>query len=509
MGINPTTRISSGEVIGVERPDGTLAFLGIPYEADPTNNPYSLPSAVPAWTQPLLAQSYGPSAPQAPDADPIAPQVLVPPGPGGYLNLNVFTASLDGSRPVMVYIHGGSFIAGSNAFGWYDGSRLASEGAVVVTINYRLGAYGFCPLNEPSAGVIPNLGLRDIIAALEWVRDNIAAFGGNPNCVTAWGQSAGAGAVCALLGAPSAQGLFHRAIAQSGNHEAVLSKADAVLVARQLALGLGVDPADEMALAQKLGTASTEELGAVQAGMAGSVLANPDPTAWGSPAVNYLPFAPLIDGELLPTDPLEAVGAGMGKDVDLLIGYNANEFNLFTVPSGLADMADQPTVERLAALRGLGAQTLESFGAGSGQVDWGAVWNGFMTDWMYRRTLLDLVEARNQAGARPSYVYQFAWKSPIYEGRLGACHALELPFVFGTVDHPAARVVLGEEAVDGLSAEIRSAWVAFAETGAAPWLSYSADNAAYRRFDTESRTVFDPPARPADPAPNQTSSRQA
>ncbi|MDR1427572.1 MAG: carboxylesterase family protein [Bifidobacteriaceae bacterium] len=492
----PTARISSGEVRGLARSDGTVAFLGIPYQSDPTDNPYAPPAAAAAWTQPLLAQSHGPSAPQPPDSDPIVPQVVIPPGPGGYLNLNIFTAALDGSRPVMVYIHGGSFTAGSNAFPWYDGSRLAADGAVVVAVNYRLGAYGFCPLNEPSAGPIPNLGLRDIVAALEWVRDNIAAFGGNPARVTLWGQSAGAVAVCALLAAPSARGLFHRAIAQSANPEAVLSQADAVLVARRLALGLGVDPEDRMALAQKLGTASAAEVAAIGADMAGSVLANPDPSAWGSVAVNYLPFAPLIGGEFLADTPLEAAAAGMGNGVELLIGYNADEFNLFTVPTGLADAADRPTVELIAALRGIGPQALEPFGAGPGRVDWGAVWNTFMTDWMYRRTTLALVEARNRAGATPSYVYEFAWKSPAFDGRLGACHALELPFVFGTQDQPGARAVLGEAAPDGLSDEMRSAWLAFAETGAAPWPAYRSENAAWRRFDTESRTVFDRAAQP-------------
>ncbi|MDR1431067.1 MAG: carboxylesterase family protein [Propionibacteriaceae bacterium] len=497
MGTNPTTRISSGEVCGLVKPNQTLAFLGIPYQSDPTDNPYAPPAAAPAWAKPLLAQSYGPSAPQPPDNDPIVPAAIIPPGPGGYLNLNVFTADLSGSRPVMVYIHGGSFIAGSNAFSWYDGSHLAAEGAVVVTINYRLGVYGFSPLGEPGAGITPNLGLRDMIAALAWVRDNIAAFGGDPARVTVWGQSAGAVAICALLAAPSAKGLFHRAIVQSASPNAVLAPADAVVVARQLALARGVDPADKMALARKLRTAPADELAAAASGLAASVLANPDPAKWGSVAIIYLPFAPQVDGEVLPTSPIEAARAGMGNDIELLIGYNADEFNLFTIPSGLADAIDQPTVELLAALRGLSPADLESFGARPGQTDWGSVWNAFMTDCMYRRASVELVETRNRAGAKPSYLYQFAWPSPAFAGRLGACHALEIPFAFGTMNEPGVSAVVGEDVPDGLSDEVRSAWLAFAATGAAPWPAYQADNAVFRRFDTESRNIFDPSVPPS------------
>jgi para-nitrobenzyl esterase len=497
MATNPTTHTTSGDVTGLVKSNQTLAFLGIPYQADPTDNPYAPPTAAPAWTAPLLAQRYGPSAPQPPDADPIIPQVIIPPGPGGYLNLNVFTAALDGSRPVMVFIHGGSFTAGSNAFPWYDGSHLAAEGAVVVTVNYRLGAYGFSPFSQRGAGIVPNLGLKDVIAALEWVRDNIAAFGGDPARVTAWGQSAGGVAVCALLAAPAASGLVHRAIVQSANLDATLSQADAVLVTRQLALALGVDPGDKTALARRLLTAPSAETAAAAADMQMAAMANPDPSAWGSAAVNYLPLAPVIDGDLLTNPPIEAAAAGMCNDIDLLIGYNADEFNLFTVPTGLVDQANGPAVESLAALRGLEAEALDPFGASLDGADWGAVWNAFMTDWMFRRPALALVEARDLAGARPSHVYEFAWRSPAFGGRLGSCHGLELPFVFGTQNDPGARAVLGEAAPDGLSDELRSAWLTFAETGAAPWPPYRTDGAAHQRFDAESRTIFGQPGQHA------------
>ncbi|MDR1392957.1 MAG: carboxylesterase family protein [Bifidobacteriaceae bacterium] len=492
MATSPITRTRSGEVRGLVRPNETVAFLGIPYQANPQGNPYAAPTPPPTWTEPFLAQSYGPSAPQPPDSDPIIPQVIVPPGPAGCLNLNIFTSSLDGHRPVMVYIHGGSFTAGSNAFPWYEGSPLAADGAVVVTVNYRLGVYGFSPLNQPSVGVVPNLGLRDIVAALEWVRDNIAAFGGDPDRVTLWGQSAGAVAVCIMLAAPQAQGLFQRAIVQSSNPEALLSQDDAALVAQRLALGLGAPQGDDLTLARYLGTASSSELMAIEAAMAASVLANPDPTAWGSVALNYLPFAPLIDGDLLPAGPIEAAAAGLGNGIELLIGYNTDEFNLFTIPSGLADLADQSLVEGLAGLRGLEPQALGAYGAGPEGTNWGAVWNAMMTDWMYRRPTLALVEARNQAGARPSYVYQFAWDSPAYEGRLGACHALEVPFVFGAQDQPGARVVLGDSPPGGLSPELRSAWLAFAKTGVPPWPAYQTSDPVCRRFDAVSENVLDP-----------------
>lgn len=234
---------ASGSVVGQTSEDGVISFLGVPYAAPPAGRcRFAPPSSPVPWSQPRDARSFGPTAPQPPVAGPIGPLLPRVEIPGdGYLNLNVWTPSLDGDLPVMVFIHGGAFTSGSGAIPTYNGSRFARDGVVLVTINYRLGADGFMWFGEGPA----NLGLQDQIAALTWVQDNIRQFGGNPGNVTVFGESAGAMSVCTLIAMPAAQGLFRRAIAQSGAGRCVIGPESALLVAQRLAELLGVRPTQD------------------------------------------------------------------------------------------------------------------------------------------------------------------------------------------------------------------------------------------------------------------------
>jgi para-nitrobenzyl esterase len=395
-----------------------------------------------------------------------------------YLNLNVWTPELAGSLPVMVFFHGGSFTSGSGAVGYYDGAALASGGAVVVTLNYRLGLDGFPPFRE-----VANLGLRDMVAALEWVRANIAAFGGDPARVTVFGQSAGGNAIYALMVMPAARGLFQRAIVQSGTPCCVLTADSAAAVRALLAAELGTEPTLEAFAA-----APISDLVMAQALMGAAVLQDPDPEKWRDVALNYLPFAPMIDGDTVPMVPLDAIRAGAGAEIELLTGYNADEFRLFTVPTGMADAVDQAAVERYAAMRGLSADGVARYLRSRSLGD---AWNAIISDWMYAVPTIRVAEAREANSAR-THLYEFAWPSPACDGRVGACHGLELPFVFGTLDDPEAKVLVGEDLPAALSAEVRAVWTGFASGAGAAWPAYTTASRTLRRFGQESATVSDP-----------------
>jgi para-nitrobenzyl esterase len=259
-----------GPVGGHADDDGVLSFLGIPYAAPPVGpRRFRPPVPPPPWTDARYGREYGPTAPQARAAGPVAQLLPGEPIPGDdYLNLNVWTPDPDGARPVMVFIHGGSFTSGSGAIPTYNGSQFARHGVVLVTINYRLGADGFLWFGDGT----PNLGLLDQIAALAWVRDNIRAFGGEPANVTIFGESAGAMSVCTLLAMPAATGLFRRAIAQSGATRCVIGPDTAVRIGARLAEILGV-----AATRAAIAAVPMPRLLAAQSQLSLEVAAEPDP----------------------------------------------------------------------------------------------------------------------------------------------------------------------------------------------------------------------------------------
>ena len=474
-----TAETTSGPVAGRAGRDGAWAFLGIPYAAAPVGPRRFEPPVPPRpWTEVRDARAYGPTAPQARAGGPVArllPQVSIP--GDDYLNLNVWTPDPEGSRPVMVFIHGGSFTGGSGAIPVYDGSRFARDGVVLVTINYRLGADGFLWLGEGT----PNLGLLDQIAALTWVRDNIRAFGGDPANVTVFGESAGAMSVCTLLAMPAAAGLFRRAIAQSGAARCVIGPGTAMRIGARLAGILGV-----AATRAAIAAVPVPRLLAAQSQLAQEVAAEPDPQRWGEVARNIMPFEPVVDGRVLPGAPAEALRRGAAADAGILVGTNAEEANLFFVPAGAVSGTDRAALSRFVRARRYPPSVVDAYRAARPAASDGELMSAIMTDGFYRIPALEIARARPG-----TYVYEFAWRSPAFGGALGACHALELPFVFDNLDDPGYAALLGPGPPQRIADSVHRAWVSFAATGDPGWPPYDDRDRLIRRFGASGELVAD------------------
>ena len=464
--------VASGRVRGVRRGD-LWSFSGIPYGRAPVGTLRWRPPVPPdPWADTRDASTFGPIAPQAAavagitsPSDPSAAE----PQSEDCLSLNVWTPDLPDmpttapgeGRQVMVWIHGGGFTSGSGSVFLYWGGALARNGqAVVVTINYRLGALGFLGHRDLSAdgGFIGNWGLHDQVAALAWVRDNIAVFGGDATNVTVFGESAGAFSIAALLGAPAARGLFHRAIVQSGGTH-VHTVEEAERAAERLAETLGIARCDRESLgpvpAAEL-VAATSQLGARR----------PDP------GLVPLPFLPVIDGHFLPRHPLTAVEDGASAGIDLLVGTNRDELTLFGLgnPALLAldDAGVQRWVEK-AAPDMPGAALLDAYREArrlrGEALTPTALWVAVGTDIVFRWPSLQLAAAHGAWGGG-TFVYLFTWESPAFDGLLGSCHALDLPFVFGAVHVPAVQLFSGSgPSAETLSRQMQDAWLAFARDG--------------------------------------------
>lgn len=313
VGTAPEVRVASGRLRG-RMDQRVAAFLGIPYAAPPFGARRMRPPESPArWEGTRSATGYGPTCPKGsygPDSAVLFPEVVIP--GEECLNLNVWTPAPGSSGlPVLVWIHGGQFTQGSGSILGYRGNSFARDGIVCVTINYRLGGDGFLYLDDGTA----NLGLLDQIAALEWVQDNIAAFGGDPGKVTVVGQSAGAASIITLIAMPCAQGLFRQAVAQSGTAAQTLTAETATAVASRLAESFGVAPTRKA-----FSVVPDERLARAASALVGEVQNASDPVKWGS-----LPFAPVVDGDTLPDHPLRALRRGAGSGVRLLTGWNRDD----------------------------------------------------------------------------------------------------------------------------------------------------------------------------------------
>ncbi|MGH2478720.1 MAG: carboxylesterase/lipase family protein, partial [Ktedonobacteraceae bacterium] len=413
-------------------------FKGVPYAAPPFGvNRFRAPQPVEPWDgvrETLVFGATAPKPPYPPPFDTLLPEPVVP--GDDCLNLNIWSPDLgnDARLPVMVWIHGGAFRAGSGAIPTYDGGNFARDGVVCVTINYRLGVEGFLYLGEGST----NLGLLDQIAALEWVHANIAAFGGDPQNVTIFGESAGGMSVTTLLAMPRAAGLFRRAIAQSGAGHHAISLTTAELVLRNLAEKLGM-PATREALAE----VPRATLLQAQVELGNEVAMKPDPLRWGEVALNFMPYEPVIDGELLPELPITTLAAGNGARVDLLVGTNTDEYRFFTVPNGAIDlMGEQALTMRFMAYELPAEEALATYRKIQPDASTGDLCTAVITDWFFRIPALRLAEA-GVAHEQATYMYEFAWRTPQLEGRLGSCHALELAFVFDNLHQAENRGLVG------------------------------------------------------------------
>ncbi|RKR73445.1 carboxylesterase/lipase family protein [Frondihabitans australicus] len=462
---------SSGSVKGVARDAGVTAFLGVPYAAPPVGTLRFEPPAPPApWSDVRDCTEHGATAPQPAGEGEVAELLPNRISPGDdHLLVNVWTPDVDGSAPVMVFVHGGSFVTGSGSVPLYDGGSFARDGVVLVTINYRLGAEGFLWTGTGT----PNLGLLDQVAALEWVRDEIAAFGGDPVRVTVFGESAGAMSVGALMAMPRAAGLFSRAILESGAGVSAIAPASAQRVAGRLASILGVD-----ATLEGFRTVPPAALVAASSQLAAEVARRPTRKYGRDVGRNLMIFEPVVDGDVLPGLPEDVIAAGASRDVSLMVGTNADEARLFFVPTG-ADRRLSGLAGRLFAwtFGARGPGVVRRYARNRPGVAPGLVAAAILTDGYYRVPALRLALAHGLA-----HVYEFAWQAPAYDGRLGACHALELPFVFDTLAEPGAAELVGDDAPQELATAVHDAWVAFATTGDPGWPRYTASERASRRF---------------------------
>jgi para-nitrobenzyl esterase len=490
-------RTPNGQVRGSES-HGVCSFLGISYAAPPVG-PYRMRPPVPPmpWTGVRDATRLGPEPPQPQFGEDPTGLLFDPAVPGAdCLNLNVWTPDPAArGLPVMVWSPGGSFHFSSG--GSYDGSRFARDGVVCVTINWRTGADGFLYLGEDDNGA--NLGLLDQVAALTWVRDNIAAFGGDPARVTVFGESAGAMSIGVLLSMPRADGLFRRAVLQSGAAHHVVPAAEAARVGARLAEVLGVPPIREAVAAVPI-----DRLLDAQAQIDLEVVTAPDPSRWGAEVVaSTMPFHPVVDGDVVPDVPIERIAAGAGSDVDVLVGTNSDDWRMFPVLAGFIDQVTDEMLtgpveihgSRSLAAFGLPVGTaLQAYRAAHPQAAPGDLLADVLTDWWVRVPAIRLADAHAPATAA-TYMYEFAWPSPAFGGRLGACHALEIPFVFDTLDLGRNQMLggaLGEHPPQELADAVHRAWVSFARDGDPGWPRYDLDHRYVMRLATEPSVVEDP-----------------
>ncbi len=453
----------SGRIEGTQDAD-VHVFRGVPYARPPVGSlRFAAPVREEPWPGVHRATEFGSSAPQNPMALPL-PGMDVGPMDEDCLTLNVYTPGTDGGcRPVLVWIHGGGFVIGSGSQPIYDGVPLAGRGdVVVVTLNYRLGPLGFLYLADlcpDLVGAVGNAGIRDQVAALEWVQENIAAFGGDPANVTIFGESAGGMSVGTLLGTPSAAGLFQRAIPQSGAAHNVHTRETATEVARHFLEAVGIAP--EQA-AEQLRRIPPDKLLDTQQQMVLKL----------GTTLGLLPFQPLVDDDFLPEPPLAAIEAGHAAGIDLLTGTTRDEWKLFGfLEQGLATLDEAGLRERVAAQLGdeaAAGRVVDAYRtarAGSGADTPKDLFFAIETDRVFRLPAIRLAEAQ-QRHRDAVYMYTFNWESPMMGGALGACHAIELPFVFGQVGREGSELFVGTGPdAERLSGQVMDAWIAFARTG--------------------------------------------
>ena len=499
MASNPTTTQTQKGTLRGQIEEGIHVFRGVPFAQPPVGDlRWRRPQPTEPWDGVRDALEFGPISmqPSRPAAGPFA-------GIMGHsqermsedcLYLNIWTPGLDDSRrPVMLWIHGGGLFSGSGSSPAYDGAPLASRGdVVIVTINYRLGALGYLPDPVLTGGdeAEGNFGFHDMIAALAWVRDEIEAFGGDPSNVTIFGESAGGIAVAMLLGSPLTEGLVQHAIIQSGAADRLHTRESAAEMLPYFYRELGL----ERPSADRLRSLPVDDLLSAQ-----SELMAADPAVNPAGGLHGL-FNAIIEDDFLDAVPLETVPHGRGSGIDLLAGTMRNEFTLLSTMSGLTELNEERALELLAPLVGGSERAGECYeryrilriqrGEATDPL---AIYNAVMTDRQYRGSTRRLLDARASA-AGGTYAYLVEQRSPMFEGRLGAPHALDVPLIWGT--NESMRDFVGDDPqVDQLSGFMMDAWINFARSGnpsttALPgWPQYRADRPYTMVFGPDVRTV--------------------
>lgn len=486
----PRVEIVQGTVEGTNQP-GCERFLGMVYARPPIGRlRFRAPEPPSPHRGTFLADNYGPHAPQPFS---MMEQFLAGGAPivtdeAECLRLNVWTPRCDAAkRPVMVWIHGGGFVWGTSATPWYDGERFAVDhDLVMVSFNYRLGVLGFTYLGDVLGSEVAgsgSLGVQDAVAALRWVRENIANFGGDPGNVTLFGESAGAMSVGTLLDMPGARGLFHKAILQSGATSSVMNIDTAARYTAELMAILGFDHVELDALQQ----------------LPVSTLIDAHQALAAAHAREGLVSRPVVDGTVIDRPPLEAVERGAASDIPLLIGTNHDEWRLFALfdpvfmatdekglASGLAKLLSDNSA---AALRTYRQRTSDASPA--------EILASALSDSVFRVPAIRLAEAQHRGGGT-AWMYLFTWAIPPAKNRLGSCHAVELPFVFNNLNKPGATIFLGDDPPLSLARDVNATWAAFARYGdpghgaLGGWPPYNPNDRKTMMIDVESRIESDP-----------------
>lgn len=465
---NPVVSTGSGAVMGKEK-DGAFLFCGIPYAAPPTGD-RRFKRAAPAdsWQDIRDATRFGPAAPQVPSGG-MTDRVPVR-WDEDCLTLNICTPAIDDSkRPVLVWIHGGGYRTGQGAIPWYNGNSFARKGdIVVVSINYRLGALGFTDLSRfgeeyATSGIN---GILDQVTALQWVQSNIANFGGDPGQVTIAGESAGGFSVSTLLGSELAQGLFHRAIPQSGAAHATLNEEEGNVVTDLLLEVLDVETADELL------AVPVEKILEVQPEV---------DKKFNKQLSATMAFYPVIGNEILPVSPLDAIRSGVGADVPVLTGYNKDEATLFVM-----DQVDEDRLRRQAADYG-DESLVDIYRQRQPDSSGMELSIQLATDYMFRVPAIRLAEIRSAQGS-DTWMYQFDWESRA--PHLKATHALEIPFSFNTLNSAGVDVFIGKgDSPQHVADEMHGIWIAFIRGDAPAWPKYDTASRSTWHFDNTSTLV--------------------
>ena len=453
--MDPVVQTTAGAVRGsTER--GTHVFLAVPYAASPFGpNRFQAPVRPEPWDGVRPALAYGHTAPQPHRQFTLVPEPVTP-GPE-CLQLNVFTpadAGPGGRLPVLFWIHGGGFTAGCNASTWYRGEPFASKGVVTVSINYRLGAEGFLVID----GAPTNRAVRDWLLALDWVQENIEAFGGDPSKVTIAGQSAGGVACSTLLAVPSAKGRFRAAICMSGSRPPTTKLEDAAALTTSIAESLGVAP-------------TVDGLGGV------------DPERLVDAQEEGMSFGPVVDGELIPV-----AGLPVDPDVRVLAGATAEE--AVGAMSGLAGkIDDERLVRRFERRFGAGPEVVEAYRSRYPQLENWQLLGQAVSDFQFKAPSDRLVGAWARGGGT-SWLYAFEWRSAI--PGYGSVHCLDIPFAFDNLAAIGAPEVTGPGAPQELADAMHGAFVGLVVDGDPGWRAYDDAGRAAMVFDSTSKVVDDP-----------------
>ncbi len=468
---SPIVQTMAGAVLGREK-NGVFQFNGIPYAAAPIG-PLRFQRAMPVqpWQDIRETTRFGPAAPQIPSGG-MTDRVPVR-WDEDCLFLNVCTPNIDSlKRPVLVWIHGGAYRTGQGAIPWYNGSSFASNGnIVVVSINYRLGALGFTDLSEFGADYATSgiNGILDQITALEWVRDNIGFFGGDPDQVTIAGESAGGFSVTTLLGSERAQGLFHRAIPQSGAAHHTLPKTTGQQVTELFKKELNANSLQQLQAARVMDILEAQDRASMQFEKSGA-------------GRGVQAFYPVEGNEVIPTTLLKAIKSGMGAPVPVLIGTNKDEASLF-----IMNDVSAAQLERQAEGLGGGQALIDAYQDIYPAATTTEIAIALSTDFTFKIPAIRLAEARLTFAAE-THLYQFDWESRA--GNLKATHALEIPFTFNTLNSPGVAFFIGEGSLpQELADNMHQTWTAFIRGEQLDWPGYDLEQRATMHFDTQSHLV--------------------